>query len=429
MDTEILLLLGGVILLLVCSAFFSGSETALMSLSKPKLHKQEKDGHKGAKRVNKVVSDTERLLGTILLGNNLVNIAASALTTGLFIKLFGDSGIAVATLVMTFIILIFAEILPKTIASRKPEKHAMWISVPMQGIIFILKPFTAFIASISRGIMKLFGINLDESITEFDQEDVRGAIGMGLKEGVLEKGEHRMLDSILELDEITVDELMIHRSSIESLDINSSMEDLYKHIAERPVHSRLPVWKDSRDNVVGILLVKDFNKAYFQSTHSNVEFKLEDIIQAPYFIPETATVRKQLLEFRKKRSHMALVVDEYGDIQGLLTLEDILEEIVGEIEDEHDIIKSDFIKHKDGNITISGDFAVRDANRKFGWKLDDEDAVTIGGLIIDELERIPVVGESVKVDNLLFKVISKKRQAISKVKVSKVTKSSDDTKK
>jgi len=415
METEIIILIVSIIALLLISAFFSGSETALMSSSKPKLHKMEKEGNSSAARVNRVIACPERLLSTILLGNNLVNIAASALTTGLFIKLFGDTGILWATLIMTFLVLIFAEILPKTVASRAPEKHSMWISVPMSVIIVVLKPFTTFISKISGTLIKALGIKHTED-SNFGEDDVRGAIGMGLEEGVLEKGEHRMLDSVLELDEIDVDDVMVHRQEIESLNCTMTMEELHNHIASQPVHSRIPIWKDEADNIIGILHVKDFYMAYHAATMKKQPFDLEKVMQAPYFVPETVKVSEQLMEFRKNRRHMAIVVDEYGDIKGLLTLEDILEEIVGEIEDEHDIPEPDFYYERDGSITLTGDYPVRDANREFDWELPtDDEAVSIAGLIIEIAGRMPNVDEVITIAGLNFKIIQKKKQAILKV--------------
>lgn len=419
METETILLLAGVVLLLVCSAFFSGSETALMSSSKPKLHKKEKEGDKGAARVNRIISCPETLLSTILLGNNLVNIAASALTTGLFIKLFGDSGIAMATLVMTFVVLIFAEILPKTIASKEPEKHSMWISVPMSVLIPVLSPFTKAIRVIARALMKVLGINPDDDAAAFGEEDVKGAIGMGLEEGVLEKGEHRMLDSVFKLEELTVEDVMTHRSSLQSLSIDTDIEEIFNRMAQRPCHSRIPIWQDDLDNIVGILHVKDFIHAYHHANIEKKDLNIKDILQEAYFVPETAILSTQLLEFRNKARHMGLVVDEYGTLQGLVTLEDILEEIVGEIEDEHDEAAIEFVREEDGSITLQGTFPIRDANHEFDWALpEEEDAVTIAGLLTETAGGIPTVGEEIEIGNLVFKITNKKRQAIQTVQVT-----------
>lgn len=425
-DPETLIMLGVILLLLICSAFFSGSETALMSSSKPKLHKMEKEGNSKAKRVNKVTSKPEFLLSTILLGNNLVNIGASALATGLFIRLFGESGIAAATLVMTFLVLIFSEIIPKTIANRNPENHSMWIAIPMSFIMLILKPFTYFIQSIANLLLRLLGIKNNDG-GNFDEDDVRGAIGMGLEEGVLEKGEHRMLDSVMKLDEMTVEDAMIHRRHIEMINADLSVEAIYKILSTKPVHSRLPLWRDNKDNIVGILLVKDFFKAYYNYKERNKNFDINQVMQDNYFVPENVLLSDQLIEFQSHRKHLALVVDEYGDIQGVITLEDILEEIVGEIIDEHDVIKTLHKKEKDGSFTVSGHFPVRDANREFGWNLpENEDAVTLSGFIIEHLESIPKSGTIIDLHGIKFKILSVKNQSITKV-LAKETESTNKT--
>lgn len=415
METEILILLTGVIVLLIFSAFFSGSETALMSSSKPKLHKQEKEGDAGAARVNRIISCPETLLSTILLGNNLVNIAASSLTTGLFIKLFGDSGIAYATLIMTFFVLIFAEILPKTIASKNPEYHSIWISRPMAFLIIAFKPFTRTIRVISRFLMRMIGIDPHQSGGSFGEEDVKGAIGMGLEEGVLEEDKHRMLDSVLALDQLTVEDVMTHRSTLQSISVNTSLDELFDLMAKKPCHSRLPMWENEVDNIIGILHVKDFLHAFHRKMLTGKDIDIRSILQEPYFVPENAKLSAQLLEFRKKSRHMSLVVDEYGTLQGLITLEDILEEIVGDIEDEHDDELEEFQRLENGCILLAGTYPVRDANREFGWNLTDEESVTIAGLLIENADGLPSIGEEVQIGNITFTILKKNKQAIQEV--------------
>lgn len=427
-DPETLIILGFIFLLLICSAFFSGSETALMSSSKPKLHKMEKEGDTKAARVNKVTSDPEKLLSTILLGNNLVNIAASALTTGLFIRLFGESGIAVATIVMTLLVLIFSEIIPKTIASRNPETHSMWIAFPMTLLIFVLKPFTYLIQGTANMLLRFLGVKPSDS-SNFDEDDVRGAIGMGLEEGVLEKGEHRMLDSVMKLDEMTVQDVMVHRRDIEMLDASLDVEEVFRILATKPMHSRIPLWKGDKDNIIGLLLMKDFFKAYYNYKIRGKAYNIESVMKTNYFIPENVLLSDQLIEFQSYRTHLAIVVDEYGDIQGVVTLEDILEEIVGEIVDEHDVVKFTHNYEKDGSITVAGHFPVRDANREFGWNLpENEDAVTLSGLIIDQLERMPELNEIFEFKGIEFKIIAEKNQSITKLCATEIKTETDKNK-
>lgn len=425
MDPVLGFLIIVVIVLLILSAFFSGSETALMSVSRPKLYTLEEEGSKSAKRVNKIISNPEKLLTTILLGNNLVNIGASALTTGVFIKLFGEVGMAWATIIMTILVLIFAEVLPKTLANRWPEKTSFIVSFPIGFLIKILTPFTWVISKITRGFMKLIRINPDET-GNFGREDLKGAISMGLINNVVDNEKHRMLDSILDIAHLNVEDVMIHRSAVDSINIELSDDDIFKHIAASP-HSRLPVWKENSDNIIGVLHVKDYYRSYYKSLADKQKFILEDLINEPYFVPETVKIYDQLTEFKENRSHMALVVDEYGDLQGVVTLEDLLEEIVGEIEDEHDQDEKEFTKEDNGSVLISGRFPVHQANREFDWSLpEDEDAVTVGGLLTEISQHIPLVGERIVIDNLEFRIMAKKRQSIMKVRVKVLENKSEE---
>ena len=420
MDLPLALTLIGIVLLLVSSAFFSGSETALTGASKPKLHGMAKEGTPGAERIDKLTDDMPGILATILLGNNLVNIGASAMATGLFLNWFGEAGILVATLVMTFLVLIFSEVLPKTIAALHPEQFSLRIGLPMQWLMRVLFPLTWLVRRISQFLMKLMGLNPDIS-AGLDEHDLRGAIGLGLQQDVLDKEEHRMLDSIFDLDDVTVADIMTHRSNMVALDASLSAKGVFKAI-QQSAFSRLPVWEGEPDNIIGTVHVRDVLTAL----HNGKHFDLKTIMNDPYFVPDVVPIGKQLFEFKRTRRHMGLVVDEYGDLLGLVTLEDVLEEIVGEIEDEHDVVSSDFMHHKDGSITVSGDYPIRDANREFDWNLpEDEDAVTLSGLIIEETQRIPSVGETITIENVTFKVLKREQQVLTRLKGQKTEKTKD----
>lgn len=395
--------------LIACSGFFSGSETALMAGSKAKLHALEKDGNKAAKRVLKLIENPDVLLSTILLGNNLVNILSSALATGLALHLYGDAGIALATLVMTIVVLVFAEILPKSIASRKPEPLAMLVSLPMSFIVKVLRPLTLILQGINYGFIRALGFK--DSGETFDEHDVRGAIGMGLEHGVLDDGEQRMLDSILDLDGMTVEDVMIHRSNIDAISATASKDELIEAFSNSDF-SRLPVYVDDEDNIVGVIHVREFYNALHKAEKDGETFEPSSVIKQAYFVPMTASIDDQLLEFKRLRTHLALVVDEYGDLQGLVTLEDILEEIVGDIVDEFDTHENLYKAQSDGSIVVSGTLTVRDANRELDWQLPADDAVTLAGLVIEELGRIPNVGEEVHAYGVTFRIMAKKRQAI-----------------
>jgi Mg2+/Co2+ transporter CorB len=419
-DSALLITLAVIFVLILCSAFFSGSETALMSSSKPKLHKLEEEGNKKAKLVSRFLDNPAELLSTILLGNNLVNIAASALATVAFTKIFGEAGVVYATLVMTFVVLVFAEVLPKTVASRFPEPIAMAIAKVMSFLIFTLKPATKFINFITSRLMRFIGIKTADDNQNFDEDDIKGAISLGLKTGVLESREHRMLDSIVGLDDVTAEELMKHRSSIESLDINLSSEEIFDVISKTSFSfSRVPMYEDKPDNIIGILYVKDFLPAYAQSLKDGSAVDVKKILRPAYFVPESAIVSELLLEFKKTRTHMRFIVDEYGDLQGLITLEDILEEIVGEIEDEHDAEQTEYTEMADGSIIISALFPIRDFNREFEWHIPDDENVTLGGFVASIAEKVPNVGDVVKYKDLKFEVLTKKKQALLKLRIKK----------
>lgn len=415
-----------IFILILFSAYFSSSETSLMGSSKAKLHAMQKEGDQKAKRVIKLIEDPETLLGTILLGNNLVNIAASSIAAGLFLKLFGDAGLAYATLIMTFVVLIFAEVLPKTLANRNPEGFAKTISLPMHFLVIILRPFTKFIRIFSRGGMRLMGIKPDDDAPNFGEDDVKGAIGLGLHHGVLDSGEHRMIDSVLGLDELTVRDVMTHRSMIVSMDAHIPDHDVKEFLANSS-YSRIPVWEDDQENIIGILHIKDYYRAIRNAKKTGERFEIKDIVSEPFFIPESAYAADLLKEFRAKRKHMALVVDEYGDLMGIISLEDILEEIVGDIEDEHDTIKASFTEGKQGTIIATANYPVRDLNKELDLEIpDNEAAVTLGGLVTETLGRIPSVAEKAQIGDYELTVLAKRRQALLKVRVRKLKKDDEE---
>lgn len=419
MDDALIWSFIGVGFLLMCSAFFSGSETALMATSKAKLHELDRQGITGVRRVLALLENTDVLLGTILLGNNLVNIGASALTTGIFIGLFGEAGMLYATLLMTFFVLLFSEVLPKSVAARHPDTFSRVVAFPMYILVYVLRPLTWVIRMLSTGLMRLIGINPDQNAA-FDEHDVRGAIGLGKQHGVLEKNDHRMLEAILDLESLTVEEVMTHRSRMLTLDLDMPLDELDQAIAQSP-YSRIPVWQGNPDHIVGTLHIKDYYAALRKSMNDETPLILKDILAPPYFAPETANIAQQLFEFRRLRRHQALVVDEYGDLQGLVTLEDVIEEIVGDIEDEHDKRTVGIQDRPGGGWHMPGNTKVRDINRALDLTLpEDEDAVTIGGLLIDTLGHLPSVGETVQLDGVVLKVLSIHKQAVTKVEIQQV---------
>ena len=414
-----LILLGIVFLLLCLSGFFSGSETALTAASRARMHAAEKDGDKRAGIVAKLLNMRERLLGGILLGNNMVNILASVLTTVVFTNIFGDGGIALAsaTIVLTLLILIFAEVLPKTYAISQPDKMALKVARPINLFVKLFAPIVSIVQLIVNGTLRLFGINSSASAWT-TADDIKGAVDLHLEEGSVAKHARDQIYGVLEIGELDVEEVMIHRKNVVMLDVNLPAEQIVKEVLNSG-HSRIPLFEEDQDNIIGILHVKDILKSISRANGDFSAVDAKKIMRDVWFVPETTSVVKQLRAFQQKREHFALVVDEYGALMGVLTLEDILEEIVGDIQDEYDEEIEGIERLKDGSAILQGDLPVRDINRAMDWKLPDEEAVTIAGLVIHEAQTIPEVGQTFAYYGYRFEILKKQRNQIVSLKVTK----------
>ena len=414
-----------IFVLLGISAFFSGSETALTAASRGKLHSMADKGSRGAKRALALTEDTERLIGAVLLGNNLVNILAAALATSVFTRLFGDSGVALATLVMTLLVLIFAEVLPKTYAISNSEGAASFVSAPIRALVIIFAPIVATVRITVRAILRLFGAKmtgLDED--DAAQKEIAGAIALSHSEGNFEKDDRDRLLGALDLKDREVEEIMLHRSDIEIIDAAASPQDIVtQSLASR--YTRLPIFKDEPENIIGVIHTKDLLREVDKLVRGEDggpdaidRLNIIDIAREPYFVPETTPLDDQMREFLLRKAHFALVVDEYGDLQGLITLEDILEEIVGEITDEHDE-DAEILDGKDtsGNFKIDGSATIRDVNRMHEWNLPDDEANTIAGLVIHEAQMIPKIGQVFSFHGFRFEIAGRDQNRITKLKV------------
>jgi len=413
MDFYTITLILVIIFLLIISAFFSGSETALTAASKAKMHQLEKENNLRAKIVNFLKNKKERLIGTLLLGNNLVNTLATAIATSFFISLLGDNekGILYSTVVMTLLILIFGEVLPKTIAINKADKFALLFSPIIKFLVTILSPFTYLINFLTHIILKLFKFQISTD-TGTSEDELRGTIDLHAKtEGTTE--EKDMLQGILDLDNLQVKEIMTHRKNLEVVYVNEPINKNIKKILNSQF-TRLPLYDKNSDKILGIINVKDFLK----NINKKKKPDLKSIAKNAWFIPETTSVLDQLQEFKKKQRHLAFVVDEYGTLMGIITLEDIIEEIVGDIEDEHDIKIKGAKKSKDGKYTINGNVTIRDMNREFGWNLPDNNASTLAGLIFYEIKTIPEPGKIFSFYGFRFEIINAKKNHIELVKVT-----------
>ncbi|MEM8771676.1 MAG: HlyC/CorC family transporter [Pseudomonadota bacterium] len=421
-DSALLIPIGIIFGLLFISAFFSGSETALTATSEARMHRFESEGDANARRVNILIKDRERLIGAILLGNNLVNILATSLATSVFIQLFGAGGTAnaIATATMTILVLVFAEVLPKTAAIARPDNFAMAVAPLMRWVVVIFAPVTRVVQLIVRNVLKIFGIDVSkDSAVLSAHEELLGAIDLHHSEGRVDKESRDLIRGALELDDIRVEEIMIHRKSIEMLDLGESTQDIINQALQSP-HTRLPLFKENPDNIVGILHAKDLLRALWEADGDVAQVKIEDIARTPYFAPETTTLQEQLDAFKIKQEHFALVVDEYGAIMGLVTMEDILEEIVGEIEDEYDSPVQGVRPQPDGSLNVDGDVTIRDLNRAVDWNLPDDEAVTVAGLVIHEARTIPDVGQTFSFHGFRFRILRRRRNQVTAVKITPI---------
>lgn len=412
--------------LLVLSAFFSGSETALTAASRGKLRAQADRGSKGAERALRMTEDSERLIGSVLLGNNVVNILAASLATALFTRLFGESGVALATLVMTLLVLIFAEVLPKTYAITNAEKTAARVSPVIAVMIFLFSPIVGAVRILVRGVLRLFGVQTDpDSKILSAREEIAGAITLGHSEGAVEKEHRDRLLGALDLHERMVEEIMLHRSKIEMINADATPEEILSQALQSP-HTRLPVYRGETENIIGVIHAKDLLRAMDGLTRGEnakgiENFRITDVAMKPYFVPDTTTLDEQMRQFLRRKTHFALVVDEYGALRGLITLEDILEEIVGEITDEFDVDEAPQLKPgPDGHFLIDGAMTIRDFNRATDWSLPDEEANTVAGLVIHEAQTIPVIGQAFSFHGFRFEVVARENNRLTQIKIRKL---------
>ena len=407
--------------LLVLSAFFSGSETALTAASRSKLHARADKGEKGAERALKITEDNERLIGSVLLGNNLVNILATSLATALFTRAFGQNGVALATLAMTLLVLIFAEVLPKTYAITNAEKAAARVASPIAVVVLLFSPVVSFVRVLVRLMLRAFGVHADPaSAVLAARDEIAGAIALGHVEGSVQKEDRDRLLGALDLGDRTVEEIMLHRSKIEMIDVATPPRELLD-IALKSPYTRLPLYREDPENIVGVIHAKDLLRAMVTEGSGGAavdEFDVMKVAMKPYFVPETATLDDQMRQFLRRHTHFALVVDEYGSLQGLITLEDILEEIVGEITDEFDTGEDLPVRSKEtGDWIIDGGMTIRDFNRATDNTLPDIEANTMAGLVIHEAQSIPNAGQVFSFHGHRFEVVAREGNRLTRLKI------------
>ena len=406
-----------VLICLLLSAFFAGSETALTASSRASMARLEKHGNKRASLVNRLLANRERLIGALLLGNNAVNIAASALAASILLVWFGPAGVVYATVAMTVLIVVFSEVLPKTAAFNAPDRIALAVARPMSWVVRLLGPILMAIEALVRWLLKFVGMQVGEDQAVLSaHEELRGAVDLLHREGEVEKLDRDMFGGVLDLRELVVSDVMIHRTSMITLDADDKPEDIVNAVIASPV-TRLPLWRDNPENIVGILHVKDLLRALHAVDGDASKVDVASLMTPPWFVPDMRPVSEQLKAFRRRKTPFALVVDEYGEVEGLVTLEDILEEIVGDITDEHDVAMPGVRRQPDGSVTVEGTVSIRDLNRVMDWNLPDEEATTIAGLVIHEARSIPEVGQSFTFHGFRFRVLRRARNRITVLRI------------
>ncbi len=408
-----------IFVLLSISALFSAAETALTGVSRARMHQLEKEGDPAARRVSELIDDQETMIGSVLLGNNLINILSTALVTEVITKsLPGAWGAAIATGLMTVLVLVYAEVLPKTLAIGRPDDTARLLSAPTLLVVRVFGPVIAAIQTVIRVSLRTVGFEVSPPPSaDAAQEEIRGAVEYHHSEGLVEGSDRRMIGGVLDLAEMDVAEVMVHRRNILMLDIALPARELIDQALNAP-HTRLPIYRGEQDNVVGVMHARDLARAVSAVRGDIDQLDLLEIAREPWFIPDTTNLRDQLGAFLKRKSHFALIVDEYGALQGLVTLEDILEEIVGEIEDEHDAAVEGVRVQPDGSANVDGVVTIRDLNRAMDWDLPDDDAVTVAGLVIHEAQTIPEAGQTFIFHGHRFQVLRRQRNQITALRVS-----------
>ena len=407
----------GIFFLMLCSAFFSSSETALTATSQARMHAAEKEGSHRAALVNKIVAHKDRMIGALLLGNTLANIMAASLTTNLFTTLWGDIGVLVATVMMTVFILVFCEVMPKTYAIHKADKLALIVAPAVNILIIILSPLVDLVAKIVRFTLRVFGSDLSKVSSGHHLELLRGVIEMHQGEEEEVQRQRVMLRSILDLAEVSVGEVMIHRRNVVALDMAQAPDKLVDEIYNSP-YSRLPLWQDHPDNIVGLIHSKWLLRELKAVGNDPAKIDLQMILAEPWFVPDSTSLYEQLQSFRERGEHLAFVVDEYGSYMGLVTLEDILEEIVGDISDEHDIHVPGLRRQPNGTYLVTGSVTIRDLHRELEWELPDQNYTTVAGLVLYESQRIPDVGQSFTFYGYRFDIIRRHRNQITLVRIT-----------
>ena len=407
-----------IVLSLVAAAFFAGAETSLTAASRARLQALESGGDKRAALANRLAGNKARLISSMLLGGQVVTIASSAYTTDVFVRMFGEHGVVEATAVMTVLIVVFGEVLPKTVAIAVPDRMALAIAPVVAFFVTIFGPVVHAVEVVVRTILRLFGFGAgehDDGISGTDE--LRGAVDFLHREGEVARDQRDMFGGLLELEEVPVGDVMIHRTKMRTLDADLAPADLVREALASP-YTRMPLWRGEPDNIIGMLHIKDLFRAVAAAGGDVSKVRPADVALEAWFIPEATTCRAQLQAFLRRKTHSALVVDEYGVVLGLITLEDIMEEIVGDITDEHDVAMQGVRQQLDGSLIVDGSVTIRDLNRAMDWDLPDEEAATVAGLVIHEAQTIPEPRQAFVFHGFRFEVLRRQKNRLEALRVT-----------
>src|SRR3974390_1012037 len=409
-----------VVVCLVGAAFFAASETALTGASRASMLRLSKHGNRDAAMVSSLSAMRERLIGALLLGNNIANIGASALATGIMTAWFGEVGVLYATAMMTAVVVIFAEVLPKTIAINAPDRFALLVARPMRLTVRVLGPLLTLVQGVVRVLMRMRGAKIGANQPLLSPiERLRGAVDLLHSEGKVEKTDRDMFGGLLDLRELQVSDVMVHRTEMVTINADLPPEELVREVLASE-YTRIPLWRDRPENIIGVLHAKDLLRAIRASEGDTSKIDVSTIALPPWFVPEMRSVSEQLKAFRRRKTHFALVVDEYGEVEGIVTLEDILEEIVGDISDEQDVVVAGVRAQPDGSVVVDGSVPIRDLNRAMDWDLPDEEATTVAGLVIHEARSVPEGGQGFSFHGFRFRVLRRERNRITALRIQPV---------
>ncbi len=403
---------------ILLSAFFAGSETALTAASRARMHALEKAGDKRAAAVLRLLGARDRLIGAMLLGNTLSNIGSSAVATSLLVTLAGERGAIYATGIMTALLLIFAEVMPKTIAITYPDQMSLIVARPVAFFVAVFGPLLIAVEAIVGTVLRLLGLRAGETRSVLSgYAELKSTVDLLHREGGVARSERDMMGGLLDLQELTVSDVMVHRTRMAAIDANLAPRDLVAAVLSSP-HTRLPLWRGKPENIVGVLHAKDLLRALQAAGGDASRLDIDAIASEVWFVPDSTTLRTQLQAFRRRKTHFALVIDEYGEVMGLVTLEDILEEIVGDIADEHDIAVYGIRANADGSVVVEGSVPIRDLNRAMDWTLPDEEATTLAGLVIHEARAIPEPGQMFTFHGFRFEILRKTRNRLTALRIT-----------